>query len=289
MLEMILKWYYCFEGMIILNTKKMMDLALELANLKEMPYDTTISVEGNDIKKVIIGVDMETPEILLGKELGVDCVVSHHPKADTARTDFSKVMKRQIKRMTEFGVPINKAEKALSKKIKSVELSNHVSNYDRVSSAARLLNMPFMNIHMPADMIGQKIVQDFLDDKFKDNSEKKLSDVIDALNEFDVYKNTLTGPVIRVGSKESYAGKIAVLFAGGTNGGTDVFKAYFEAGVGTIVCMHIPEDVKKEVEKQNIGNVVVAGHMASDSIGLNKIIEKWEEEGLEVIKMSGIL
>ncbi|HKK83505.1 MAG TPA: hypothetical protein VJ958_04675, partial [Atribacterota bacterium] len=176
-----------------------------------------------------------------------------------------------------------------SKKLKSVELSNHVANYDRVSSAARLLNMPFMNIHMPADLIGQKIVQEFLDEKFKEQPKKKLKDIVSALNEMEIYRNALAGPVIRVGSEESYAGKIAVLFAGGTNGGEDVFKAYFEAGVGTIVCMHVPEDVKKAVEKQNIGNIIVAGHMASDSIGLNKIIEKWEDHGLEVTKMSGIL
>lgn len=272
-----------------MKTNQMMSLALELADLSEIPYDSTISVSGENIKKVLIGVDMETQELLLAKELGVDCVVSHHPKADTARTDFSKVMKKQIDRMITFGVPINKAEKALSKKLKSVELSNHVANYDRVSSAARLLNMPFMNIHMPADLIGQKVVQEFLDEKFKEQPRKKLKDIIAALNEMDIYQNALAGPVIRVGSEESYAGKIAVLFAGGTNGGEDVFKAYFEAGVGTIVCMHVPEDVKKAVEKQNIGNVIVAGHMASDSIGLNKIIEKWEDHGLEVIKMSGIL
>ncbi len=77
--------------------------------------------------------------------------------------------------------------------------------------------------------------------------------------------------------------------AGGTNGGADVLKAYFEAGVGTIVCMHVPEDVKKAVQEQNIGNVIVAGHMASDSIGLNVIIEAWKKEGLDVTKMSGIL
>ncbi len=61
-------------------------------------------------------------------------------------------------------------------------------------------------------------------------------------------------------------------------------KAYFQAGVGTIVCMHVPENVKKAVESQGIGNIIVAGHMASDSIGLNKIIELWEKDGVEVIK-----
>ncbi len=35
--------------------------------------------------------------------------------------------------------------------------------------------------------------------------------------------------------------------------------------------------LKKAVEEQGIGNIVVAGHMASDAIGLNKIVEAWEK------------
>jgi putative NIF3 family GTP cyclohydrolase 1 type 2 len=65
-----------------MNTNDLMNTALKLANLEEMPYDTNIIVEGENIKKVLIGIDMETPELLLAKELGYDCVVSHHPKAD---------------------------------------------------------------------------------------------------------------------------------------------------------------------------------------------------------------
>lgn len=272
-----------------MNTKRLMDIALELAGLTEIPHDSGINVEGSEIKKVIIGVDMETPELLLAKDLGYDCVVSHHPKTESSVVNFSKVMNVQIKKMMEYGIPINKAQKMLRKKQNTVELGGHVSNYDRVSSAAKLLEMPYMNIHLPADIISEGIVQNHLDKKFENNEEKTLQDVLDALNEMDIYKDALAGPVIRVGSKSEYAGKIAVLMAGGTNGGSDVLKSYFEAGVGTIVCMHIPEDVKKAVQEQNIGNVIVAGHMASDSIGLNKIIEAWEKEGVEVTKMSGIL
>lgn len=272
-----------------MNTRRMMEIALELAGLDEIPQDSGINVEGSDINRIMIGVDMETPELLLARDLGYDCVVSHHPKAESPIVNFSKVMDVQIDKMVEYGVPINKAQKVLRKKQNSVELSGHVSNYDRVSSAARLINMPYMNIHLPADMITEEIVQKHLNDKFEKNNKKTVQDVIDALNEMDVYKNALASPVIRVGSKDDYAGQIAVLMAGGTNGGTDVLKSYFEAGVGTIVCMHVPEDVKKEVSEQNIGNIIVAGHMASDSIGLNVIIEAWKKEGLEVTKMSGIL
>jgi putative NIF3 family GTP cyclohydrolase 1 type 2 len=271
-----------------MNLQKMMDKALELAELEEIPADSGIMVEGEDIKKVIIGIDMETQELLLAKELGFDCVVSHHPKADSARVKFPEVMDVQIDKMVDFGVPINKAQKALKKKVKSVEMKMHVSNYDRVSSAARLLKMPFMNIHMPADIITERIVQNYLDDQFKDQPKKTLGDIVEALNAMDAYKDALASPVIRVGNESDYAGEIAVLMAGGTNGGIDVFKSYFEAGVGTIVCIHVPEDVQKAVKEQNIGNIIVAGHMASDSIGLNEIIKAWEAEGLTVEKMSGI-
>jgi len=128
-----------------------------------------------------------------------------------------------------------------------------------------------------------------LNDKLGDNPKAKIKDILDALNELDFYDKSLSKPVVRCGADTDYAGKIAVLFAGGTNGGADVYKAYFEAGVGTIVAMHAPEDVIKEVRQQNIGNIVVAGHMPSDSIGLNEIIKAWEEKGMEVTKMSGII
>ncbi len=272
-----------------MNTRELMSIALRLAGLEKEPYDTIISVEGENIQKILIGVDMETPEMLLAKDLGYDLVVSHHPKADETIVDFYKVMEVQIDKMVEFGVPINKAQKALAKKSKSVEINSHVSNYSRASSAAKLLNIPYMNIHMPSDLIGERFTQKYLNDKLGQNTKAKVQDILDALNELGLYDKSLSKPVVRCGSPTDYAGKIAVLFAGGTNGGADVYKAYFEAGVGTIVAMHAPEDVIKEVKEQNIGNIVVAGHMPSDSIGLNEIIKAWEEIGLKVTKMSGIL
>lgn len=272
-----------------MNTKEIMNLALEMAGLDEIPADSGIMIEGQGIKKILFGIDMETPEMLLARELGADCVISHHPMSGRPVVDFYKVMDIQIDKMMEFGIPINKAQKALRKKIGQVERGMHVKNYDRACSAAKLLNMPYLNIHVPADIITERYVQEFLDNKFENKSKTTLEDIVEALKEIDEYKDAIAGPVIRVGSEKDYAGKIAVLMAGGTNGGSDVFKAYFEAGVGTIICMHVPDDVREEVENQNIGNIIVAGHMASDSIGINIIIKEIQKKGIEVIKMSGIV
>ena len=272
-----------------MNTENLMNIALKLAKLKETPYDTDVIVKGDNIKKVLIGIDMETPELLLAKELGYDCVVSHHPKADSCVVDFSKVMDVQIDRMIKDGVPINKAQKALQKQKLSVEMANHASNYDKVSSAARLMNMPYLNIHIPADFITEEIVQTKLDTVFQSKPKTQLKDIIEELNSWEYYKGKIAKPVIRVGSNNDYAGKISVLMAGGTNGGVDVYKSYFEAGVGTIIAMHVPQDVKKAVQEQNIGNIIIAPHMPSDSIGLLEIVKAWRKEGFEVTCMSGII
>ncbi len=271
-----------------MNTTEIMDLALEMAGLKEVPYDSGVIVPGENIRRVLMGVDMATPELLLGRELGVDLVISHHPQGGEPSIHFHKVMERQIECMVQAGVPINKAQKALKPRRERIERDSHVSNYDRTGSAARLLKMPFMNVHMPLDIVSEKKVQAHLDERLA-SPRATLQDVIGALMEMPEYRNTLACPCIRVGSEKDYAGRVLVLMAGGTNGGEDVFRAYFEAGIGTIVCMHVPEEVRKAVQEQNIGNIIVAGHMASDSIGINLFIKALREKGLHVQTMSGIM
>lgn len=271
------------------TSKQLMQIALELAGLSEETVDTGIYMEGKNIRKVLVGIDMETPELLLGKELGVDLVVSHHPTSGTQLINFHNVMLLQIDKMVEFGIPINRAQKMLKKRMNRIALEHHVYNYDRSSSAARLLNMPYMNIHMPADLITERFVQSHINKQFANKNKTKLQDIIDSLNNIREFHDAIAKPVIRVGNPDSYAGKIAVLMAGGAGGGVDIYKAYFEAGVGTIISMHIPNEVKNAIEEQDIGNIIVAGHMASDSIGLNNIINRWQEVGIEVIKMSSVI
>lgn len=272
-----------------MTTQDILNIALREAGLDALPEDSGVFVEKAGVKKVLVGVDLEGTEVLLARELGCDAVISHHPHAGSAVTEFHNVMLRQIDRMVHFGVPINKAQKMLRKRMAQVELNHHSANHDRASSTARLLEMGYMNVHMPADMITEGFVQSYLDSWFAERPKGTLKELVDALGALPEYEASLVKPVIRVGGERDYAGRIAVLMAGGTGGGADVFKAYFEAGVGTIVCMHVTEDVKKAVEEQNIGNVVVAGHMPSDSIGINRLIAAWRAAGLEVIPCCGVV
>ncbi|MCL2213337.1 MAG: hypothetical protein FWB93_05865, partial [Oscillospiraceae bacterium] len=215
-----------------MNTQKLMDIALELAGLKEMPADCEITVEGEGIKKVLFGVDMDTAEILLAKDLGYDCVVSHHPRnTNNAKLE---VLNDHMHKLESLGVPRNKTQKMLAERKGELSYGTHVANSRRSESAAKLLGMPFMSIHTPTDIIGEAMVQKHLDDKFAGKPETTLQDIVDALEEMPEYKNSTRKPVIRVGGKDSYAGKIYVLMSGLTGPGPKITKEYFEAGVGTL-------------------------------------------------------
>jgi len=284
---MLIGWAFRFEGGNGLTTKDLMDIALEAAGLAELPADCGIIHPGENIKKVLFGVDMDTAELLLAKELGYDCVISHHPR--NTNKDMLELLNSHIMRLEKLGTPRNKGQKLLEERKDELCYNQHSSNSRRSESAAKLLNMPYMCIHTPTDLIGEKIVQTFLDGKFSDKPDTKLNEICEALEEIAEYKNSERKPVIRVGGKESYAGKIYVLMAGLTGPGPKITKEYFEAGVGTLVLMHIPKDVAKEVREQGIGNVIVAGHMSSDSLGMNKLAELWAKKGIETTMMSGVI
>ena len=124
------------------STADLMNVALKLANLKEMPVDTDIIVPGNDVKKILIGIDMDTAEILLARELGCDCVVSHHPK--NIHPDYADIMDHHVDKLVACGVPINKAQRVLKVQKDAVALGRHGNNSERFGSAAKLLGMPYI-------------------------------------------------------------------------------------------------------------------------------------------------
>ena len=100
--------------------------------------------------------------------------------------------------------------------------------------------------------------------------------------------NYNAGPTIVLGGKDRRAGRVMVDMTGGTSGSEDAYAKLAVAGVGTLIVMHIGEKHRKEAEKNNI-NVIIAGHMASDSLGLNLFLDEIARRGIEIIPCAGLL
>ncbi len=183
-----------------------------------------------------------------------------------------------------------RAEAAIQRRMQTVELNSHARNYARVVQAAQLLNLAFLNVHLPCDVIGRRLIAERMAPFTRPESRATVAEVIAALQEFPEQKQAATEPKVRLGAPDRLAGRVAVAMAGYTNGGVDVLRAYFDAGVGTVLMMHFPEaDLREAREQKLAGNLVVTGHMASDSIGINVFLDELERCGLEVVRAGGIL
>ncbi|MEW6556948.1 MAG: NGG1p interacting factor NIF3 [Elusimicrobiota bacterium] len=254
----------------------------DLETLKN-PYKDTRILNGTgaeEIKTLLVGIDIDVGELLLAvylKQTGkpVDLVLSHHPSG-YAYANFYEVMGMQAEILEKYGVPINIAEGLLAKRTKEVFRKVLPINHTRAVDTAKLLGIPFMCAHTVAD----NHVTKYLQDTFDTTKPYFVGDVVKTLKTIPEYKNSITeavGPKIIVGSEENRAGKIFVDMTGGTEGAVEFLEKLSLAGVGTIVAMHMSEEHIKTAEKSNI-NVVVAGHISSDTLGLNLLLDKVENK-----------
>jgi len=242
------------------------------------------------IKKILAGIDMEGAELLLAKQLGdIDLVITHHPEGP-ALVDLHEVMHLQAQVLADYGVPINIAESVIRPRIGEVHRGLSPVNYDRSVDIAKILGLDFMCVHTPAD----NLAADFMVKLLKKNAPnlETVGDVMELLKtipEYQAAAKRKVGPMIFTGTPDSSCGKIVVTeFTGGTNGSKDMYEKMAQYGIGTIIGMHMSEEHRKEAEKYHL-NVIIAGHMASDSLGMNLFLDEVEKKGVKVVPVSGLI
>lgn len=242
---------------------------------------------GKDITKIFVGIDAEVQEIILADRVGCNLVFGHHPEGK-ALLKLGNVMEIHREALIKSGITVNVAERLIEERQEELHRGFHGVNYNRAVESARLLNMSFVGIHTPADNVGNKYMTDYLNEK----KPEILEDIIKAALEIEEYKIAAKDgakPKIISGSEKNRVGRIFVKFNGGTSGNKNIFKYLEYAGISTFICMHLPESHLEEAKKYNI-NVIVMPHMASDSLGINLIldeIEKRRGSSFEIVAGSG--
>jgi len=258
------------------------------------PFADTRILAGDleqEVNTVLAGIDMEVGEVLLAdrlKEKGqpVDLILTHHPEGK-ALAYLHEVMGLQADLWHQFGVPINVGDVLIDKRAREVQRALSPLNHNRAIDAAKLLNFAFMSVHTPADNLVSRYLQSYIESK----EPLYLDDVVKVLNELPEYEAASrhgAGPRILVGDGRKRAGKIMVMMTGGTGGPEDSIEKLAEAGVGTLIEMHMEEKLRKKAEEKNI-NVIIAGHIASDSIGMNLFLDELEQRGITVLVCSGLI
>lgn len=258
------------------------------------PYDDSNILYGDEnieIKNIAVGIDIEAQELLVidrlkEKNQKIDLAFAHHPEGK-GLLGLYKMIKIQEDILLKSGVSVSSAEKILDESFDKYSRSLMGLNFNRAVDTAKILDIPFLNMHTPAD----NMVHTFLENLMESKKPYKLQDVIDILMEEEEYKiasKNQNGPKIISGNKNSRVGKIQIDVTGGVESSEKIYEKMENAGVGTLIGMHMSEAHLKKAKEHNI-NVIMAGHMSSDSLGVNLILDEIQkrDRDIKIIEMSG--
>jgi len=254
------------------------------------PYlDSRIHFDsGKPVKKILTGIDMEGDEVLLADKMkDIDLILAHHPRGK-ALANLADVMHLQAEVYAQYRVPINIAEAVQKERIEEVARGVNPINHYRPINIAEILGVSYINVHTPAD----NLVANFLRKKIENANPEYIGDILKLLKEIPEYREAIkqgAGPCLFAGNPENRCGKVAITeITGGTEPSKKIYEKIAQAGVGTIVCMHLSEEHKKEAEAAHI-NAIIAGHISSDSLGMNLFLDELEKKGIEIIPCSGLI
>jgi putative NIF3 family GTP cyclohydrolase 1 type 2 len=258
------------------------------------PYaDTRILVGDPDqeIARILVGIDLEVGEVLLADTLRskgtqIDLLLAHHPEG-RALARLEEVMGLQADVWRNFGVSVGYGDSVMSERMAEIMRALHPRNNERSLDAARLLGLAYMCCHTPADNSVNRFVQARCDEMGTDGTVDELLDTLKSIPEYKEAVLQGMGPAIFQGDGGRRTGRIMVDMTGGTSGPVDSLAKLAAAGVGTIVGMHMGEEHRKKAKAEHL-NVVIAGHISSDSLGMNLIIDQFEREGVDVVTCSGL-
>jgi len=257
------------------------------------PYSDTRILYGDpdqEITRMLVGIDLEVGEVLLAEALRargetIDLLFAHHPEG-RALSRLDDVIPLQADVWRRFGVSVAYGDAVLDERTAEVMRAFHPRNNEQTVAAARLLGLPYMCCHTPADNCVNRYLQERCDELGEDGTVDELVEMLKSIPEYREAVLQGNGPVIFEGGGNRRTGKIMVDMTGGTSGPKDSLRKLAAAGLGTIVGMHMDEDHRKIAKEEHL-NVVVAGHASSDSLGMNLVIDEFERNGVDVIPCSG--
>lgn len=261
----------------------------------ENPYADTRICAGDpdsEIRGMLVGVDMETAEVLLADRLRekgapIDLIFAHHPEGP-GYANLHEVMYMQADLWAAQGVSVAVGDALIDERAQEIRRHIMPVNHYRAIQAAQLMGFASLSCHTPADNCVNRFVQEFLDER----APQTLEHVVRALREIPEYADAARkgyGPALIVGSESARAGRMVVDMTGGTEGPKAALDRLSAAGVGTLVGMHYSEEHKKHAEELKL-NLVIAGHISSDVLGMNLVLDQIEKEGtVEVVCASGMV
>ena len=259
--------------------------------VKNPYFDTMIyNIANENMNKIMIGIDIDTEELKMAKDSGIDTVISYNPFGKALLNSWKTVDIYKFELM-QAGVLKTIIFKLVNNLQKKLQLDLLTKNYIKEINKAKQLNLNFLTLHSPVD----NYTHDYIKKTLYDCDELNLKEVVAKILQIFEYKISQKNgahPIIyQYNDQQQKLGKAFIKFNGGVLNNKDIFKYLKEAGITTFITHHLPFSHIEKAHKYEI-NVILCPRIAGNNLGLNLILNDIfndKNEEIEIFETAGFL
>ncbi len=284
------------------STDQLMRMALEMADLTEVPPDSATHVPGKDIRRILFTLDANVGLLVFAKQRGYDCVLAHHPCGTLLNQ--GEVYRRHMHLALAAGIPAEAVQgeigPCVERTVRRLRTRRYRSLYYESPNqtalepdVAAMLGLPFLNIHNALDEVGRQVVQTLVDKVLRRRPGATLRDVVRAL--YLLPETRLAAgayeqaPEIAVGRPTAPAGRTVFVHGALSVPEAAIVQCYWRHGVRTVVALHAAFDDLERLRQDGGGNLILTSHYAGDSYGFTPFIKALRDRGLAVDCVGGVI
>ena len=269
---------------------------------RKSPLIRAFTTREKNIKKIMFTMDVNVGLLHVARQMGFDAVVGHHPcgvelhQGEVYRRHIDLLVKSGVARETAVGAVgavIDRFVRASENKRFRMLYSESPNKTVLEVDAAKILDLPLMNIHNLFDEMGRRILQEKLDAAAARDPEWTLADVLRLIEDLPEARYALDAyniaPKLFMGEPERSPGRVVFAHGALSAPGADIVKCYWDNGIQTVVALHGEFETLERLKGMGGGNLVLTGHFLGDSLGMTPFIAALRRRGVAVTCVGGII
>ena len=269
-----------------LTTDDIMKTALLMVGLPSVPPDSGIHVPGHSIRRALFVLDADSSVIVAAKQMEYDVVIALNHLGVSSLT-YPTIIDQHVQQLREAGVAEEEAIQAIRGLKESQDVEIQGKNIHEADSLARLLGIALLNVKFPLEQIARVRMLNAI--KMSAGEQPSAEKVIEALYTLNEFRDAESPIALRMGNETDIAEKIAVSCGAGECADVDIARAYFNAGVTTLIQSSITySDLKKIRAYPDQRQLITTGNVPTALLGINPYIAELEKRGLVVDRAGGL-
>lgn len=269
-----------------LTTDDLMKTALLMVGLPSVPPDSAIHVPGHSIRRVLFVLDADASVVVAAKQMNYDAVIALNHLGVSSLT-YPAIIDQHVQQLREAGVSEEDAIQAVQglKEFHDVEI--HGKGIHQADSLAKLLGIALLNVKFPLEQIARVRMLNAI--KMHAGEQPSVEKVVESLYTLNEFRDAESPIAVRMGNETDIAEKIVVSCGAGECADVDIIRAYFNAGVTTLIQSRIMySDLKKIRAYPDQRQLITTGYIPTALLGINPYIAELEKRGLIVDRSDGL-